>query len=285
MSHQSTPRAPNATPLAASLTTVGSMGMLQVGDSIVASTQVNNKDHHALIAIPGGVTATGPWVVTLSGNCSFTKNATYPSFGVLVSNGVTAASSNGLFTGYYQFSGNTLSPGAWLITLNTQTRPAVYFGDNAFTQDAPPYYFRIINDGTNYIYQYSLMKGSFWRTIFSNTTATVGITPSHYGFSLGCANSLGFASATIDTLSMTTIVQKTITNVTSDGTLYTVTTSAAHGLITGDSVSITSVTGTGTSPNARYENTVIFTGTNTFTVPAGGAFTYTSGGLVTLTSR
>ena len=285
MSHQSTPRAPNATPLVANLTVVGTMGLLQSGDSVIASTQVNNKDHHALLALPGGVTAAGPWVVTLSGNATFTRGSTYPSFGVMVANGTTAASSTGLFSGYYHFNSNTLVPGGWTITLNTQTRPAIYYGDNTYTPDTGPFYFRIINDGTNYIYQTSIMRGTFWRTIFSNTTATVGITPTHYGFSLGCANGSAFASAIVDSLSMTTISQSTITNVTSDGTLYTVTTSAAHGLITGDSVSITSVTGTGTSPNNRYENTVISTGTNTFTVPAGGAFTYTSGGLSTLTSR
>lgn len=272
-------------PTAASLTVVGTMGLLQKGDSILASTQVNNKDHHALTTIPVGVTATGPWVLTISGTCSFTRGATYPSFGCMISNGVTASSSTGLFWGYYQFNSNTLVPGAWILTLNTQTRPAVYYGDNTNTADSLPLYFRIINDGTNYIYQQAAIKGAFWRTLFTNTTATVGITPTHYGFSLGCVNGSGYAAAQVDGLSIVTISQSTITNVTSSGGLYTVTTSGAHGLITGDSVSITSVTGTGTSPNARYENTVIFTGTNTFTVPAGGAFTYTSGGLVTLTSR
>lgn len=273
-------------PTVASLTVVGTMGLLQKGDSILASTQVNNKDHHALTSLPGGVTAAGPWVLTISGSCSFTRGATFPSFGCMISNGVTAASSTGLFLGYYQFSSNTLVPGVWTVTLNTQSRPAVYYGDNTNTADSVvPAYFRIINDGTNYIYQQAIIKGAFWRTLFTHTTATVGITPTHYGFGLGCVNGSAFAAAQVDGLSITTISQLTITNVTSNGTIYTVTTSGNHGLITGDSVSITSVTGTGTSPNARYENTVISTGTNTFTVPAGGAFTYTSGGLVTLTSR
>lgn len=284
-SYHSVGYAPNTFPTVGGFTVVGSMGVIQKGGSILASTQANNKDCHGLSTIPVGVTATGPWVVTLSGSWSFTRNSTYPSFGVLISNGTTAGSSTGLFMGYYNFNNNTNVPGIWTVTLNTQSRPAIYFGDNTFTADQSPSYFRIINDGTNYIYQFSQMKGSFWRTVFSHTTATVGITPTHYGFGLGCVNSLGFASASIDGISMTTISQTTITSVTSDGTIYTVTTSGAHGLMTGDSVSITAVTGTGTSPNARYENTVTSTGTSTFTVPAGGAFTYTSGGLVTLTSR
>lgn len=275
----------NTFPTVGNFTVVGTMGVLQKGDSILATTQVNNKDHHGLATWPAGVPTSGPWVLTVSGSWSFTRGSTFPSFGALISNGVTAASSLGLFMGYYNYTNNNPSPGVWTITLNTQTRPSVYFFDNGFTADTSPSYFRIINDGTNYIYQFSQMKGSFWRTVFSHTTATVGITPTHYGFSLGCTNTAGFASALVDGISLTTLSQSTITNVTFASSLYTVTTSANHNLITGDSVSINSVTGTGTSPNARYENTVIVTGSNTFTLPAGGSFTYTSGGTVTLTSR
>lgn len=267
-----------------SLTAVGDIGIVQKADSVLASTSSNNKIAHGLAPIPGGVVGSGPWQITLSGNCSFTRGSTYPSFGVAVSNGVTPNTSTALFNGIYNFNGNIQTPGVWTEVLNTQTRPATYFFDNGVTADGSPYYFRIINDGTNYIYQGSSMKGVFWRTVFSHTIATVGLTITHYGFSLGCTNSLGYASAVIDGITMTAISQLTITNVTFGSGLYTVTTSTNHGLMRGDSVSITTVVGTGTSPNARYENTVIPTGLNTFTVP-GASFTYTSGGLVTLTSR
>ncbi len=265
-------------------TAVGSIGLKQLGDSILAMAAINTKTHHVLKAIPGGVAAGGPWEVKLVGHCSFTRNTNYPGFGVCVSNGTTINTSNALFSGWYQYSANQLVYGIWLETLNTQTRPAIYFGDNSLTMDAGPYYFRILNDGTNYFYQASILKGAHWRTIFTNTKATVGLTVTHYGFSVGCPNGSGFTAATISGLSMSTIPQLTITNVTYSSSLYTVTVNSDHNLTTGDSVSITDVVGSGTSPNGAYENTVIVTGNTTFTVP-GASFTYTSDGLVTLTSR
>ncbi len=265
-------------------TAVGTIGLVQNGSSILAMTGDNTKPHHFLQAIPAGVTASGPWKISIAGLPSFVRFNTYPEFGICVSNGVTAASSTGLFCGFYQFNSNVFSYGAWKEVLNTQTRPAIYFGDNGILPDYGPFYFRIIHDGTNIHYQHSFTKGSYYYTYFSNTAATVALSFTHYGLSIGAVNGAGYTTANVTGLSMVPISQPTITNVTFASSRYTVTTSGSHGLYTGDSVSILGVTGTGTSPNGTYLNTVVSTGANTFTVP-GASFTYTSGGTVTLLSR
>jgi len=266
-------------------TVVGSVGLMSTGDAILSTAAVNNLSNQVLQPIPAGVTGAGPWKVTFTGEMSFTRGATFPEVGVCVSNGTTSGTSIALFCGAYQFSSNNMVPGAWQETLHTQTRPAIYFGDNTFTQMTGPWYFRILNDGTNYLYQYSQHHGAFWRTFFNNTVAGVGLTITDFGWTVGCVNGSGYASALVTGCSMQTLSQTAISNVTEAASLYTITTSTAHGLNTGDSVTITSVTGTGTNPNGVYENTVIVTNPTTFTLPAGGAFTYTSGGNVTLTSR
>lgn len=276
-------------------TAVGTLGITQRGDALLATAAANNKISTGLKTLPAGVVAAGPWITEVVGEVVFTDGSTYPEFGVVVSNGTTAGTSNALFCGIYNYSGNTHSFGAWQETLNTQTRPAVYFGANTNNAAYPansPNYFRIVNDGTNYIYQYSLNKGAIWKTFFNNTVAGVGLTITNFGFSVGCVNGAGYVAANILGCTMYTPTQFTITTGTIgtfNGTAgFTFTTSVPHNMSTGFSVTITGVTytGTATTPNAVYDATVQFVSATQFFVPGGGGgtFTYTSGGTVTNTT-
>lgn len=265
-------------------TVVGTMGVQQKADALLLQAQVANRVHHILRPIPLGVAPTGPWQITLVGVPSFQGNFNYPVFGINVANGITPTTSIAYFSGMYNYNGNVFSKGAWTTNLNTQTRPGIYLGENIYNYDGGLWYFRLVNDGANYVHTWSTSKGAVWRPFFNHANTTPGITNTHWGCEIGCPNGTGLATATVQSLNMSTIPQVNITNVVHNLGVLTVTTATPHDLVTGDSITITQVVSTGTTPNAVYTQAVIVLSPTTFTVP-GAALTYTSGGKVTLLSR
>jgi hypothetical protein len=275
-------------------TIIGSMGLTQIGTSILAQSANPNVTDDALMPIPEGVAPGGPWAVTLLGTGD-ADNTGYPSFGVVVSDGLSSGASHALFTGFYQFSNaGYQSVGVWLYLVNSQTRPGFSGYDafegvnNANIRGVQGY--RLVCDGTNYLHQMTVMYPYNWRTFFLvpvGSIASAGLgTVAYFGFSLGSVNGPGNSTALISALDMAEIPQQAIVSMTTDGVLFTVTTESPHKLVTGASVTITGVVSSTGTPNGFWEGRVVVVTDTIFTVPVQlpGGVTYISGGLVTKVS-
>lgn len=272
-------------PLASTFILAGNIAALQRGSSVVLKLYANlQQGNEALVPVPAGVVAGGPWAVTLTGRFQSDYGIQYPCFGVVVSNGVTAGTSAELFCGVYAQNGVGLILDAWKAIVASDTRPALYGSESTLYFQSPQTYFRILCDGTNLICQYSAMGGINWRTILTETMATVGLgTISYYGVSLGSYSGGSSGAGIVTGLSMAPISQVAISNATGNGTTATFTTTTAHGLDTGASISITTLVTSAGNLNGFYEGIVTVTSPTVFTLSSSSAFVYTSGGLVTRT--
>jgi hypothetical protein len=281
---------PRPPPLASAATIVGTLGLQQRGDTLLAMSAFPTADAHAFWPLPGGITAAGPWTITLVGHFHNIPGSNFPVFGINLST-AAVASTVGLFAGCYWYTSDHLALGCWTVDLATQTRPSIFYNSNSFPVHTAPMYLRLLNDGTSMLAQYSNLFGVKWRTFFSGSIGSIyGATPTVYGVDNGCVSGSAFAESLVHRLDMLPLAQIAVSNVTlTPSVVYTVTTGAPHGLVTGDSVTLTGIVFTGTAtvpPNAIYDSTVIVTGASSFTVSTGatGTFSYTSGGLVTNTS-
>ena len=278
-------------------TTVGAMSLVQKGSSLLCFSGTVNKTNSILKPIPSGITGSGPWVVESIFEASITPSTNWPASGLVVSNGTTAGTSIELFWGIYNYYG-TASWGAWTEYLNSQSRPSSYYGNNngsgvLASNTTQPYYTRLLCDGTNVFYQTSFTHGIFWLTVLNNTYATSFTGPvTNYGFEVGCVNGNGRIPTIIHGLKMSSVTQIAISNIAYATGTITITTSTAHGLYSGDDISITGVViSSGANPNGIYIQTnntaflVTVTGTTTFTMQYSNVMAYSSGGQITLLSR
>jgi hypothetical protein len=267
-------------------TIAGSMGLIQIGTSILAQSANPSVTDDLLAPLPEGVVPGGPWALTCAAQVQADVGAFYPGFGVLLANGVTPGSSLALFVGVYQFNGY-MSLASWTQNVSSQNRPSGnYFATNQLNVGASPYYLRLLCDGTNYWHQYSLTRGFHWKTMVIQPIGTPGLgTPTHYGASLGSNNGSGNSTALITGLSMVPLSQIVVTNVVTSTNLFTVTTASAHQLATGASITLTALMMSTGSFSGFFDSSVVVTSPTSFTVPVSGASgTYVSGGLVTLGS-
>ncbi len=264
-------------------TAVGQLGLYQRGDSILGlatATSNNGAATAGLQAIPGSFISANAWVVTCFGFLATQAGSRYPMFGAAVTNGLVGGTSTMYYMVRYGSSNGWI---AGSITLNATGGRSVYnqLGDN----DQDFVFFglntRLLNDGTNLYFQISA-DGMFWRNV-NTQSLPGGLTD--YGFFIGTdggdgAN--GLSGALVEKAHISAPITALVSNVTTNGTVFTVTTSTAHGLPNGGSFSIFGLNGTGVNPNGAYLDAgLVVTSTTSFTVPYTSSFTYTSGGTVT----
>lgn len=281
-----------APPSLASYTLVGKLGAAQYADCIRASVYDQSANIASCALAAGSLGSSSTWVVTLA--ASFLAPATsYPGLGLCVANGTTSGTSDLWAVGVYVNGSSSLTMraqeaivGGAIVgsTLSDLTVvPAAQIGNGNCM------HFRLLADGVNLHFQYG--DGVSFFDLYTMATPS-GLTD--YGFVIGqgpSTNARCMATVFSNTLGALTIPQSTVSNVAA-GTPGVVTTSAAHGLVSGDWVAIHGVGGssganTGTGTNwASGAASVHVTSATTFELTGLTVTgTYTSGGVVTLISR
>ena len=245
------------------------------------------------------------WSVTMVGKIQGILNQGYPDFGVVVSTAIDGGSA--YETSVYNHSG------MWSTGASEFTPGGARIGSSLYNYDNEPLWFmgggtsfvaaRLFNDGTYLHFQVSSDAGEHWSDIYC-TASIAGLNA--YGAGLGQDYASGSPSYVHAWL-----IQNTYANYTPADGVHTInisgvsvaspaviTTSAAHGLISGDLVSIHGVTGatnvnTPTAGiNLSCDYVVKVLSPTTFTVwnPNTNAFinnasTYTGGGTIFRLSR
>lgn len=273
-------------------TALGGVSGTARGDSYYVASSATNSDAQLYKAWPvgvGAIPAGGPWKLTMASTLGFTLNSTYPGFGVFVSNGITPNVSYNLFLGAYNYSGNAQARGMWFAAMQSQTRGygALLGANDAYYNNDPVAFFRLISDGTNYIGLHS-HNGSVW-AVGATTTKVAGpalASPTYYGITAGCVNGAGLAYGLVSMFELAAMPQVTIVGAVYSAPNVVFTTSGIdHGIYSGDYVSIAGVViGSGTSPNTASALATRISAIQ-FSVPIAGTFVYTSGGVATLLSR
>lgn len=278
--------------ISGTFTALGGVSATARGDSLYVASSVTNSDAQLYKPWPsslGAPVAAGPWKLTMSTTLGFTPSSLYPGFGVFVSNGITPGVSYNLFVGAYNYNGNAQARGMWFAAMQSQTRGygALLGANDAFYNNDPNAFFRLICDGTNYIGLHS-HNGSSW-LVGATTPKSAGpamLAPTHYGITAGCVNGTGLSYGLVATHELVTIPQVTIVGAVYSAPNVVFTTAGAdHGILSGDYVSIAGVViGSGTSPNTASALATRISAVQ-FSVPIAGTFVYTSGGVATLLSR
>jgi Ubiquitin-activating enzyme E1 FCCH domain len=279
-------------PAASAYTLNGNLALSQQADTIRATIFSDALQVFSTALIAASLGASATWVVELHALFSNPFGVTFPSIDVIVANGVTTGTSNAWAMGAWAH----LSGGLSLHQKQCVVAGArVSAGHDAGSTNCFPWannyvHLRLLADGVNLHYQAST-DGVVWWDWEVAATPTV----SYYGFSLGndytSNDSICQALIYRNVLTTLTVAQSTITGVTNVSSPV-ITTSAAHGLQSGDMVAIHGVVGatgvnTGTGNNFNSGASLVkVLSTTTFTLPnvsaPGG---YTSGGTVTLVSR
>lgn len=257
-------------------TVVGNLGLTQKGDSILGTS--NTAGNSVMLqAIPGPLVGQ-PYAVDMLGWLMGQVRTTYPQLGVCIANGTTSGSSTIYHMTRYSSSNGW---GAFHDTMGSgqSGKSTVVAQDNNYDLIQPGFALnaRILNDNTTLFYQIS-SDGEFWRT-WATESSPGGIT--QYGAYIGTDQSGGFTGGFVEKLRIKAPLTHTISAITSGGQ---VTTTTAHGLATGMSVSITGVSFTGSNPNGNYDSSIVFVDAFNFTIPVSG-ITYISGGVVTNLSQ
>lgn len=283
-------------PAVGSYTIVGAgLGLTQYADSILAQQASATANVNACALAAGSLPQASSWTVTLAA-AMMIPPATFPGFGLCVSNG-TASGTSQIWLIHVFGNGNssveleviTATVGGNFIsslTSFTTLLPNLIGNSNCL-------HFRILNDGNVMHLQYG--NGQSWLDMYT-LLSPAGLT--NYGFSFGsgsgAANARAMATVFENTLGTITVPQAIISAAAPAGASTVLTTTAPHGLVTGDWVSIFGIVGltganTNASPGAGFASdatTVIVTGASTFTLPGvTTAGTYSSGGTVTCISR
>jgi hypothetical protein len=271
-------------------TLVGSVFLIQKGDAIIALNTSNAQVSAAALKSIGGATA--PWQVRLAGLHLAAMiggtSACSPEFGVCVSNG-TVANTSVMHTivRYYNTSSGPGGVGVYTNATINVNPPVLHRNlDNVASQVGVPNHLRLVNDGTNLLFQCST-DGEWWRTFDLIAVPTI----THFGFMLAIANGPtipGMVSGALVEMCQLDAMATgtTITSMTYASPTVTVT-AAGHGLSTGQEVSITGVVSTGTlvvntaaAQNPWVPITRIDANTFSFVGASGQTFGYTSGGKV-----
>lgn len=283
-------------PAVGSYTVVGNgLGLTQYADSILAQQASAAQNITACALVAGSLPQASPWIVRLAATVMIPPS-TFPSFGLCVTNGTSSGVSEAWMIHLYGNNDSstvleilTATVGANFISSLTSfgtLLPTIIGNTNCL-------HFRILNDGNVMHFQYG--NGQNWLDMYT-LLSPAGL--SNYGFCFGPSNgaSNARASATVfeNVLGTLTVPQASISAAAPAGASTVFTTSAPHGLVTGDWVSIFGIAGmTGANTNASpgvgfgtAATTIIVTGASTFTLPGvTTAGTYTSGGTVTCVSR
>lgn len=287
-------------------TVVGNLALQAYGDAIRAAVtqNINGVGNVALQAIPGGLPASSPWMVTLTGDFLGGNYVDqYPEMGVIVANGATNGVSNGWGITTVQGGdqngvhavqigiGNLARLNAWNEALNVPTRQVGGTGDGRL-------HLRLLNDGASLHCQQS-GDGFHWLDWYALATPT-GLT--HYGFYLGndYPNNNAIAAGLVYgcLYSPTAVKRAAITGATNATPI--VVTAPSHGFKSGDLVSVNGVVGNTAANTAitanGFQPALAGTGTscaviqvvdaNSFELTEfAGSAPYTSGGIATLVSR
>lgn len=286
--------ASSAPGLVSNWTVVGKAGLFQVGDSIQAISQDGAFDM-GLRAISSPASA---WIVETDWISTADWGGTrFGTVGACVTNGLVSGTSTGYCIDHYDSTNGWLSEN---VTVGTTTRAGTSSVDGTFmgALASTPFRARLYSDTTNLFFQIS-GDGISWRALLAGGTPLAlpaGLT--QYGFVVGSEGTGVFAnsSALIESSRQYSPKTLTITNVTATASSWTVTTSTAHGMITGDQCNLRGIAFSGTSnPNGIYNGDIVsrspvvkFDTATSFDVGnglGGGTFTYTSGGTVYVLSR
>jgi len=253
------------------------IGMTQLGDSILVTPTTAEQGGY-FKAISGFASG---WVVDMAGRPLPVSGAS-PEVGAAVTTGLVSGTSISYFMSAYTSNASGTGVIAGSCPLGTQTRTilasttsSIQFGSNT-----PAVYARLLNDGTNLFWQMS-GDGEFWRSVFSEALPG-SIT--NYGVDVTTNSGSGLSGALITRTRIRAPTTISVSNATGNGTIVTITTSAAHNLTNGFNVSVRGISvSAGAAPNATVDGTSVITvtGTTTFTFVNSNTFTYSSGGTVT----
>lgn len=266
----------------------GNGGKISVKDegSLVRVTSFANTSNYALKA--GGSIAGATWIARLSCYATFEQSVQYPGVGVTVTKGTVTATSASYFMGLFANNrvANQVGLQSWqgIVGNGGASRTNVTENDGVFFLSGI-LHVRILNDGTNIIYQYSY-DGDWWNT-YASLTLPSALT--HWGIFVGNGyNGTGGTSGTATALILRnectalTTPQLAITGAT-NATPIVCTVSSTAGLRSGDFVAVHAVGGnTGANVNAYVE---VLSSTTFSLLGIAGTGAYTSGGNATLLSR
>jgi hypothetical protein len=281
-----------AGPVATSYTLSGSLGLTQYADSILAGVPDQSANINSCALAAGSLPQTSPWTVTLKAALSLPPSS-FPGFGVCVGNGTTSGTSEIWQLHVFANGGTSLELEAATATVGGAFITSI-FSVNGLVQSYITQFgcihFRLLNDGNLLHFQYG--DSHTWLDHCTIATPS-GLT--EYGFCAGSGSSSNARiAATVfeNLLGTLTVPQATITSATAPGTGTVFTTTAAHGLHTGDWVTIRGVTGmagvntAGAGNGMASVQPVSVLSPTTFSLPnvtTSGA--YVSGGTVTCVSR
>ena len=270
--------------VASGWTVVGSMGLTQFADALLATTQsvVANVALKPIPSFTGGL-----WVAELAWNQSGSSNVPqFPLGGPIVTTGTSSGSSLGYCIDRYM-----QGPGGWeakQVTIGTNTQSVLrqVANTNYATDGVSPMRARLFNDGVTLFYQFS-SNGVFWRNFWQ---ATLPASITQYGFMAGSAPNSEYCDMLVLGSRAYAPLSVAVASANASGGLLTVVTQTPHGLATGMPVSLRGVTTTPGSVNGIFDGNAaafgnpplpIVTNPTTFTVNTGGAnATYVSGGTV-----
>lgn len=269
----------------------GALGAGNIGDSILATTQGGVTMNALLAPIPAlSPLLAGSFSVDAVHNHLSASGKNGTEVGAAVANGTTVGTSTIYLAARYVDEGNSQEGFvADDYTLGTSTRSVLRFTDST-VGGSSRLYTRTLSDGTSLFFQYST-DGVDWITIYGGALPA-GIT--QYGLAVGNnANNTTCVGALWQGIRVQAPKQVAISGgSTVNPTTVSITTSSAHGLLTGHCITIRGVTWSGgTAPNGFYDwdgdtfggaaKSVIVTSPTTFTVPFATAGTWASGGVVT----
>jgi hypothetical protein len=271
-----------------------SISLTNFADAIRAlQSAANSGNNNAALIASGSLGATAAWTVTLVASVNPVV-ATFPDFGVCVSNGTTSGTSVAYAMSLAGGSSGTpfdsvIYMHAVEVTLGTTTRNTNNNEQspvNAWT-NTQRQHLRLLNDGTALHFQWS-NDGFNWQDWYSQASVS-GLT--NYGFYFGGGTgSNNYNQANIYSNSLTTPTQFTVTAATNASP--SVMTIGTHSILPGDLVAIHGALGntginTTSTGNANAASAIVtaVTGT-TVTTTLNGNGTYTaSSATLTLLSR
>jgi hypothetical protein len=209
------------------------------------------NDGYFLLPVPAGIAA--PWTITAAFASTFTlDDGSAPRVLLCATDGTTAGTSHMLGAGVYAGPNESLvSQEATICSNRTSLSFITTMFSSGYTN--PPentHYFRIVFDGTYYVFQYSKTNGNTWITISANAAAasplsSVG-TITNFGVSVMPVTATDIAAMLLFGIEMATAANAktavTSQTYTGNGSNSTVVASTS-GFHIGDQVVFSGVTG------------------------------------------
>lgn len=281
---------------AGAFTTAGTVTVTQYGSAMLASMSQDVQAAIGAALTPGSLGVSSTWIVETASTFSGPNGVNYPSFGVAVSTGTSAAdtayamdiyNNGGVWTCQQTIS----HPGSGRIALNNNQACPQYFlnGDGQI-------HLRLLADGTNLHYQIGNDGVWWWDWEIVTTPSSLA----DYGFVMGndfAGGGHGLTRALVykTELKPLNVPQASINGATNASPVV-ISTSSPHGFLDGDAVAIHGVvTNTGANSGTGLGTTTpvgagawlihVTDSTHFQALGSSGTGTYGGGGVATVISR